>query len=214
MVIAIDGPGGAGKTTVAKAVAHSLGLEHLDTGATYRAATLAALRAGAHPEEAEAVLRAVVRARIQYRDGVIYLDGEPVTAEARSEEVDDAVSAVSAHPAVRRHIVAEQRGWVSRRGGSAVVEGRDIGTVVFPDARVKVFVTARPDVRAARRAGDAESAHRPVSEIEADLRRRDHVDSTRDASPLRPADDAVLIDTNDLGVAEVTRQILALVEAT
>ncbi len=214
MVIAIDGPGGAGKTTVAKALADSLGLEHLDTGATYRAATLAALRAGAHPEDAEAVLRAVVRARIQYRDGVIYLDGEPVTAEARSEEVNDAVSAVSAHPAVRRHIVAEQRGWVSRRGGSAVVEGRDIGTVVFPDARVKVFVTARPDVRAARRAGDAESAHRPVSEIEADLRRRDHVDSTRDASPLRPADDAVLIDTSDLGVAEVTRQILALVEAT
>ena len=211
MVIAIDGPGGAGKSTVARAVAAELQLAHLDTGATYRAATLAALRAGADPTDGPAVLTAVEAATIEYIDGVIHLDGQPVAAAARGDTVNAAVSAVSAHSDVRRRIVAVQRDWVASRGGAAVVEGRDIGTVVFPDAPVKVFITARADVRAARRAGDAEAADKEVAEIEADLRRRDHIDSTRQASPLKPAHDAVVVDTSDMGVAEVTRIVLDLV---
>jgi len=214
MVIAIDGPGGAGKSTVARSLATILGLEHLDTGATYRAATVAVLRAGVDPGDSDAVLDVVTASRIQYIDGVIHLDGEPVVAATRSEAVNAAVSAVSAHSAVRREIVDVQRRWVEARGGRAVVEGRDIGTVVFPDAAVKVFITARSDVRAARRSGDAEAADKDVTEIEADLRRRDHIDSTRDASPLRPADDAVVVDTSDMGVAEVVRTVLDLVSAS
>lgn len=212
VVVAIDGPGGAGKSTVARAVADTLGLEHLDTGATYRAATLAALRADADPDDADAVLEAVSEARIEYLDGIIHLDGEPVAAAARGEAVNAAVSAVSAHPRVREMIVAVQRDWVVERGGAAVVEGRDIGTVVFPDAAVKVFITARPEIRASRRAGDAEAADKEVGEIEADLRRRDYIDSTRDTSPLRPALDAVVIDTSEMGVVEVVREVLRLVE--
>jgi cytidylate kinase len=211
VVIAIDGPGGAGKSTVARAVAGLLGFEHLDTGATYRAATLAALEGGVDPDDAGAVLQAVSAADIEYLDGIIHLNGRPVAAAVRGEDVNAAVSAVSAHPEVRKVIVAVQRDWVADRGGSAVVEGRDIGTVVFPEAAVKVFITARSEIRAARRAGDAEAADKAVSEIEADLARRDHIDSTRDASPLRPAEDAAVIDTSEMGVAEVTRLVMDLV---
>ncbi len=212
MVIAIDGPGGAGKSTVAAAVANLLGLEHLDTGATYRAATLAALRAGVDRSDGDAVLSVVSRALIEYGDGIVYLDGEPVTTAVRGVAVSAAVSEVSTHAEVRRVIVKMQREWVARRGGSAVVEGRDIGTVVFPEAPVKVFITARFEERAARRARDIEVADKAVTEIEADLRRRDHIDSTRDASPLRPAEDAVVIDSSDMRAVEVTRRILELVE--
>ena len=212
MVIAIDGPGGAGKSTVAGAVANSLALEHLDTGATYRAATLAALRAGVDLSDGDAVLRVVSRALIEYRDGVIYLDGEPVMGAVRGAAVSAAVSEVSTYAEVRHVIVKMQRQWVARRDGSVVVEGRDIGTVVFPEAPVKVFITARPEVRAARRARDAEVADKAVTEIEADLRWRDHIDSTRQASPLRPAEDAVVIDSSDMRAADVTRRILELAE--
>lgn len=212
VVIAIDGPGGVGKSTVARAVARALGIDHLDTGATYRAATLAALRRDADPGDEDVVLEAVETARIEYADGVIHLDGEPVAAAVRSEEVGSAVSVVSAHDRVRQVVVAMQRDWVADRDGSAVVEGRDIGTVVFPDAAVKVFLTARPEVRAARRARDAEAANKAVAEIEAELRRRDHIDSTRETSPLRPAADAVVIDTSDMSVAEVVQRVLELAE--
>jgi cytidylate kinase len=211
VVVAIDGPGGVGKSTAARAVAAVLGFEHLDTGATYRAATLAALRAGADPGDKNAVLAAVSRARIAYEAGVVFLDGEPVSEEARADDVNAAVSDVSAHAEVRELVVAMQRAWVDERGGRAVVEGRDIGTVVFPEAEVKVFITASPEVRAARRAGDAESADKAVSDIEADLRRRDHIDSTREASPLTPALDAVVIDTSEMGIEEVRDAILTLV---
>lgn len=212
MVIAIDGPGGVGKSTVARAVADALDLEHLDTGATYRAATLATLRSGARPSDEGAVLAAVREARIEYLDGVIHLDGDPVPEAVRSEEVGAAVSAVSAHPEVRDVIVQMQRDWVAERDGAAVVEGRDIGTVVFPEADAKVFLTARAEVRAARRARDAEAADKEIDEILADLHRRDHIDSTRDASPLRPADDAIVIDTSDMGVAEVVARVLGVIE--
>ena len=211
MVIAIDGPGGAGKSTVARAVAHVLGIAHLDTGATYRAATLAAVREGVDTGDVGSVLGVVERSAIEYADGVVYLDGEPVTSESRGPEVNAAVSEVSAIREVREEIVDMQRAWVERRGGSAVVEGRDIGTVVFPAARVKVYITARPEVRAARRARDAEAAEKDLAEIEADLTRRDRIDSTRTASPLMAADDAVIIDTSDMSVDEVVAAVLKLV---
>jgi cytidylate kinase len=155
----------------------------------------------------------VVAREITYENGVIALDGRPVSEEARSEQVTKAVTPVSAMPRVREHIVAIQRQWVVDHGGRAVVEGRDIGTVVFPDAPVKAFLTAPADVRAARRAGDAEAAHQNVSEIAADLNRRDHADSTRKTSPLRPAPDAVEIDTSTMAADEVAGVILELVRA-
>lgn len=211
MVIAIDGPGGVGKSTVSRTVAARLGLPYLDTGSTYRAATLAVLRSGVGPDDEDGVLAVLERRDIGYGSSGVTLDGAPVAAETRSPDVTGSVSAVSAHPAVRERIVGIQRAWVAMHGGSAVVEGRDIGTVVFPKASVKVFLTARPEVRAARRAGDDEAAGATVEQIAVDLERRDRADASRTASPMRPADDAVTIDTSDRSIEEVVREVLALV---
>jgi cytidylate kinase len=213
VVIAIDGPGGVGKSTVARRVAAALNAPYLDTGATYRAATLAALRAGADPKDADAVLAALGAATIAYEDETIFLDGADVSAAVRSPEVTAAVSTVSAIQELRRRVVEWQRGWVADHHDRAVVEGRDIGTVVFPDAPLKIFLTASPEVRAARRAGDHEAQGRHVTDIAAELNRRDHLDSTREASPLQPADDAVVIDTDALGLEEVVATVLDLVSA-
>jgi cytidylate kinase len=213
VVIAIDGPSGVGKSTIARRVAALLGLDYLDTGSTYRAATLAVLRSGASRSDGAAMLAAVLESVIDYVDGTIQLDGVAVAEETRSEAVTRAVTPVSADPDVRAHIVAMQRAWVAERGGSAVVEGRDIGTVVFPDASVKVFLTAAPEIRAQRRAGDAESSAMSFEAIAADLERRDHADSTRRASPLRKADDAVEIDTSAMGIDDVVAAVLDLVAA-
>ncbi len=212
MVIAIDGPGGVGKSTVARGVASARGLAYLDTGSTYRAATLAVLRAGVDPDDAEQVTAVVTGADIAYVDGVVCLDGERVGAEVRRADVTGAVSAVSAIPPVRRHIVEMQREWVRAHDGNAVVEGRDIGTVVFPDAAVKVYLTARPEVRAARRSSDPEVSGRNPCVVAKELAERDRKDSTRAASPLVPAIDAVIIDTSDLTAAEVIERVLALVD--
>ncbi len=210
MVIAIDGPGGVGKSTVARRVAEALRLPYLDTGSTYRAATLAVLRAEVDPANEDAVEAVVESAAIGYETDRPYLGEEEVGSGARSPEVTAAVSAVSAHRRVRRNIVALQQRWVSDHGGEAVVEGRDIGTVVFPEAPVKVFLTARPEVRAARRAGDSEAGGRDLSHIADELAARDHADSTREASPLQQADDAVVLDTSVLSNHEVVARILAL----
>lgn len=210
MVIAIDGPGGVGKSTVSRAVAVRLGLPHLDTGSTYRAATLAVLRENVAVDDEEAILAVLERHDVDY-DGGVLLDGDPVGDETRSDAVTGAVSAVSAHPRVRERIVAIQREWVAARGGGAVVEGRDIGTVVFPSAPVKVYLTARPEVRAARRAGDDEAGGASVEEIAAALHARDRADASRAASPMRPADDATTIDTSDRSIEEVVEAVLALV---
>jgi cytidylate kinase len=193
-VIAIDGPAGSGKSTVATAVAHKLGLARLDTGAMYRAVTYAALERGVDSHDGDR-LAALARDLTIEVDDRVTLDGVDVTEAIRSAAVNDRVSAVSAHPAVRVELVARQRRWaVAHRGG--VVEGRDIGTVVFTDARLKVFLTAGEGERARRR------------NDEADIERRDRLDSTRRASPLKPADDAVVIDTTDLSVDEVVARIL------
>ncbi|HEX5630417.1 MAG TPA: (d)CMP kinase [Acidimicrobiia bacterium] len=212
MVVAIDGPSGVGKSTVARAVAAALGVPHLDTGAYYRAATLVARRAGIHPGDEAGIVGALGSATIDFGpDSGLLLDGEPVAEALRGPEVTAAVSEVSAHPAVRRTVVEMQREWVRRHGGDAVVEGRDIGTVVFPDAAVKVYLTADVAVRAARRAADPEASGASIPELIAQMERRDGLDSSRATSPLRPADDAVVIDTSHLTVAAVVGSVLDLV---
>jgi len=212
VVIAVDGPGGVGKSTVANRVAEAVGLPHLDTGSTYRAAGLVALRSGTPLDDGTAVLAAIESVDIQIVEGTVSIDGVDVTQALRTDEVTKASSAVATHPDVRSRIVALQRSWVEDHGGSAVVEGRDIGTVVFPDAPVKIYLTARPEVRAARRSGDAEAGNKSTEQIAAELAARDHTDSSRKASPLRPADDADIIDTSDLSIDEVVGVVLRLVE--
>lgn len=211
MVITIDGPSGVGKSTVTRRVAAARGVDYLDTGSMYRAATVAALRAGVPLDDPVAVTDVIERSDIRYVDGVILLNGEDVSDDVRTDEVTGAVSAVSAIPAVRHRLVEFQRAWVTERGGNAVVEGRDIGTVVFPDAPAKIFLTARPEVRSARRAGDAEAANLSAETIETKMRERDRQDSTRAVSPLAPADDAIIIDTSDLSLGEVVESVLEVV---
>ncbi len=212
MVIAIDGPGGVGKSTVTRHIASSRGLEYLDTGATYRAAALAALRRRADLDNPAAVIEAVADAKIDFANGAVLLDGEDVSIEIRTPQITAAASAVAAIAEVRTIVVAMQRSWVERRHGKAVVEGRDIGTVVFPEAELKVFLTARPEVRAARRAADPEADGAAVADVRAALDERDHADSTREVSPLRPAPDALVIDTSDMALEDVIAEVLEEVD--
>ncbi len=208
-IVAVDGPGGTGKSTVSRAVARASGLPHLDTGAFYRAATLAVLQAGIDPSHGPSVEEVVGRLSLDQVDGRMILDGEDVSTEIRSESVTAAVSAVSAHPEVRRILVDVQRSWVAEHGG-AVVEGRDIGSVVFPEAGVKVFLDASPEVRASRRAMETGKS---FEEVLADLRRRDRFDSTRAFSPLTVPEDAVVVDTSELSFDEVVERLVALVRS-
>jgi len=211
IVVAIDGPGGSGKTTVSRGVAHQLHLPHLDTGASYRAAALAAVRSGVDLEDTEAVVETVRNTEFGYRDGTMLLAGEDVNDAIRSPEVSSQASRVSAIPEVREALVAWQRAWVEQNGGAAVIEGRDIGTIVFPDAPVKVFLTARPEVRAARRAGELPGGSESLEGVARELERRDRRDSTRQASPLRQAPDAVEVDTSEMSIDDVIARIVQLV---
>lgn len=207
-MVAIDGPGASGKSTVSRLVAARLDLPHLDTGAYYRAATLICLRSRVDLDDGDAIAGAVSGHVIELAAGRLLIDGVDESLNIRGIHVTAEVSRVAAHPALRRQMVERQREWVGRHGGSAVVEGRDIGTVVFPHASVKVFLTARPEVRAARRAAEIATAdHRAVH---ADLVRRDRHDTNRDSSPLRPATDAVVIDASELSVEEVVDRIVGL----
>jgi cytidylate kinase len=212
--VTLDGPSGTGKSSVARAVAARLGAAYLDTGAMYRAATVAVLDAGVDPEDAEAVARAVAGTRIEVGTAadieLVQVDGIDVATRIRGAEVTRAVSAVSAVPAVRRQLVDQQRSLVAT-AEAVVVEGRDIGTVVLPDATVKIYLTAAPEARAARRAlqlGITEPAE--VAALAADLRRRDEYDSSREDSPLRPAADAVVVDSTDLEQEQTVARVVEL----
>jgi cytidylate kinase len=207
-VVAIDGPSGSGKSTVGRGVARALSLEVLDTGAMYRAVTLAALDAGTDLTDPSALAELARALTIEPGDRVL-LDGRDVTEAIRGPGVTAAVSTVSAHPPVREVLVERQRAWVDRHGGG-VVEGRDIGTVVFPDAPVKVFLTASEHERARRRQRDEEAAERAVDvdAVRADLARRDSIDSSRTTSPLAAADDALRIDTTDRAVDDIIDEIV------
>ncbi len=207
--MAIDGPSGSGKSTIARGVAAALGLEVLDTGAMYRAVTGAVLRAGADPTDAEAVTALAQSCRLELGDGVTTLDGIDVSALIRGPEVTAKVSSVSVHPGVRAELVARQRAWVAKHGGG-VVEGRDIGSVVFPDAPVKVFLTASEEERARRRQRDEEAASRTVSvaSLQETMAKRDAADSTRSVSPLRTADGATIIDTTGRSPGDIVAEIV------
>ncbi|OBK75430.1 (d)CMP kinase [Mycobacterium sp. 1164985.4] len=216
LVIAVDGPAGTGKSTVSRGLARELNARYLDTGAMYRIVTLAVLRAGVDLADAEAVASAAAAVELVVGhdpdEDRSYLDGEDVSAEIRGDAVTQAVSAVSAVPAVRTRLVDIQRQLATRQG-SVVVEGRDIGTVVLPDADVKIFLTASAEERAWRR-NDQNKAAGLADDYEAvlaDVKRRDHLDSTRAVSPLRPADDAVVVDTSAMTQPEVIEHLTHLV---
>ncbi len=212
--VTLDGPSGTGKSSVARAAAARLGAAYLDTGAMYRAATVAVLDAGVDPEDAEAVARVVEGARIEVGTAAgterVEVDGTDVAERIRGAEVTRAVSAVSAVPAVRRRLVDQQRSLVAA-AGAVVVEGRDIGTVVLPEATVKIYLTAAPEARARRRAAQLGlSTDAEIADLAADLRRRDEYDSSRADSPLRPAADAVVVDSTDLDREAVVDRVVAL----
>ncbi|MBV9039366.1 MAG: (d)CMP kinase [Acidimicrobiia bacterium] len=205
-VVAIDGPAGSGKSTVARAVAERLGVAYLDTGAMYRSVSFAALRDGVDPADGEALAKLAGNLDIGLGERVL-VDGIDATAAIRGADVTAIVSTVSAHPAVRADMVRRQREWAAEHGGG-VAEGRDIGTVVFPDADVKVFLTASEEERARRRQRDDRAPD--VNAVAADLARRDALDSNRATSPLVAADDAVVIDTTGRTVDDVVDQIVGM----
>jgi len=205
-VIAIDGPAGAGKTTIARALAARLGLEYLDTGAMYRAVTVAAMKRGIDVDDVERVAALARDVTLEVGDFGVLVDGLDATVTIRRPDVTNAVSAVAANSGVRAELRSRQRAWAEVRGGG-VIEGRDIGTVVFPNSVLKLYLTATPRVRAERRVAEAGG---DVDEIEVAITVRDHADSTRADSPLREADSAVVVDTTGLPIDEVVARIESL----
>lgn len=213
VVIAIDGPAGAGKSTIAKAVAERLGFIYIDTGAMYRAVALWALRAGIGFEEVHKLEELARHAVIEFAPGgsAVLLNGEDVAGAIRDRAVADAASKVSAVPGVRRALVEAQRRMAE--GASVVMEGRDIGTVVFPDADVKVFLDANPRTRAERRAEQLRGRSQATGAIASEMLERDRRDRTRADSPLLQAPDAAYVDTTGLPAAEVEEAVLKIVRA-
>ena len=200
-VIAIDGPAGSGKSTIGRALAARLGLEYLDTGAMYRSVAFAALRDGVDPADREAVATLAATVRIVVAERVL-VDDDDATEAIRGPEVTRAVSAVAANPDVRSEMVRRQRTWAAERDGG-VIEGRDIGTVVFPDATLKVYLTADEAERLRRRAVEA------GEEVARDIARRDQADASRAASPMYAADDALVIDTTGRPIEEIVEEVLS-----
>jgi cytidylate kinase len=203
-VIAIDGPAGAGKSTVAREVARATGLEYLDTGAMYRCVALSVLRGHIDPFDAEAVGLVARSISIDVRGAEAFLDDEDVSTQIRTPEISNTVSIIAAHTPVREAMRMQQRQWIEANGGG-VVEGRDIGTVVFPDAVLKIFLWASPEVRAKRR---VDQTGDNFDEIVQNITERDRIDSTRSDSPLRPADDSVSLDSSSIAVDDVVASIV------
>lgn len=217
LILAVDGPSGTGKSTMCRALAKKLDAKYVDTGAMYRVATLAVLRAGVDPVDTDAVIEATADLPLEVSDDpdstAVLFAGEDVAREIRGPEATQHVSAVSAIPQVRVNLVELQRK-LAREAGRAIVEGRDIGTVVLPDAPAKVYMTASAEVRAKRRFDQDVAAGRDVDfdAVLADVKRRDEADSSRKTSPLRPADDAEIVDTSEMTPDEVLAALTAVVE--
>lgn len=217
LVLAVDGPSGTGKSTMCRALAKQLDAKYVDTGAMYRVATLAVLRAGVDPADTDAVIEATTDLPLEVSDDpdstAVLFAGEDVSGEIRGPEVTKHVSAVSAIPEVRVNLVELQRK-LAREAGRAIVEGRDIGTVVLPDAPAKVYMTASAEVRAKRRYDQDIAAGREADfdAVLADVKRRDDADSSRKTSPLRPADDAEVVDTSEMAPDAVLAALTAVVE--
>ena len=210
--IAIDGPAGAGKSTIARMAAERLGFIYVDTGAMYRAIALFCLRRGILPKDEEAVSLAVKEAQITIShvggEQRIMLNGEDVSGQIRTEEVGNTASTVSAYPAVRAHLLGLQRNLAA--GASVIMDGRDIGTCVLPDAETKIFLTASPSVRAMRRFKELKEKGIMcnLQEIEQDIIERDQRDTSRAAAPLKQAEDAVLVDGSDMTIDQVVNAIM------
>ncbi|MBQ7262690.1 MAG: (d)CMP kinase [Synergistaceae bacterium] len=213
-VLTIDGPAGAGKSTVAKRAAAELGIRYLDTGAIYRAVAWALDRAGIPPEDGPPLRTALAGLTVELKDGSILVDGTDVSVEIRALRTDEIVSAYSALAPVRGALLGLQRDQV--RHGSLLAEGRDVGSVVFPDASVKFFLTASPEARARRRCLERERKGEPISyeETLAAIRERDRLDSERELAPLTCPEGAVSIDTSDMSEDEVVARIVGHVRAT
>lgn len=219
MNIAIDGPASAGKSTIAKKVAEKLGYIYLDTGAMYRTLTYAALSNGVDLQDGEALHKLLQGIRITFSTAAeeqqhVFLNDEDVTEAIRSEEVTQNVSLVSSFAEVREEMVSRQKS-IARSSG-VVMDGRDIGTVVLPDAEVKIFMTATAEERALRRYKEnlAKGMTASLEELTEDMKRRDHLDSTRAVSPLKKADDAIVLDSTHLEIDEVVQRILGIIEAS
>ena len=217
-VVAIDGPAGAGKSTIARHLARHYGLLNLETGAMYRAFALKALRADVPLDDASALERLAAETDIQLESGEnenrVLLDGEDITGQIRNRTVTDAASRVSIYPAVRASMVRRQQEMATR--GGVVMEGRDIGTVVFPDAEVKIFLDAAPEVRGMRRydqIGEKGTPSTPPEEVIRDLRARDERDRNRADSPLKPAPDAFLLDSTNMTLDEALKAAESTVDA-
>jgi len=208
-VIAIDGPAGSGKSTVGRLLAERLGLTYLDTGAMYRAVAFAAIRRGIDPMDPEPVAQLARSLELRVGEEGVVVDGVDATVEIRGPEVSRAVSHVAANPGVRDELRERQRAWAREHGGG-VIEGRDIGSVVFPDAVLKVYLTADPEVRAQRRA--AEMGDVDAARIAAEIERRDAMDRNREHNPLVTPDGAVTVDTTGLSIDDVLNLLVSLVE--
>ena len=209
--VAIDGPGGTGKSSIAKALAARLGLEYIDTGAMYRAMGLKSLRMGVSPEDVEAVEKMLEDTVLDFNDNHMYLDGEDVSGLIRTNEISMAASNISKLPCVRAKADALSKHLASTR--NVIMEGRDIGTIVIPDAEVKIFMTAAPEVRAKRRYLQLLDAGKPADydQIFDEIQQRDYQDSHRDYHPLKQADDAVLLDTSDMSKEENIEAVIDLI---
>ena len=215
MIIAIDGPAGSGKSTIAKLLAKKLGFTYIDTGAMYRAVALKIKRLGINPDDKNAVINVLETTDIKLKSNEeikIFLDGENVSSLIRTEEIGKIASKIARYPEVRKILVNMQRK-IGEKAKNAVIEGRDTGTVIFPDAEIKIFMTAKPEVRAERRFKELKEKGLNVSyeKILKEIIERDKLDTTRKDSPLKPAEDAIIIDTSDKSLDDVFREVLAIV---